>query len=248
MASFLFYSFLSLLSAPFGSVKPASRAAISFTGGKDSVLALHRIKDSGSTVAVLVTFCPPSGTPFRAHPITVIKQQAEALGIPHVVCTINGPDYLASYRQEIARLRKDFSIDALVTGDIMPVCSDFMERAVQTTGVSLVRPLWMQPREEILADMWSRNFDVIISCVNSAKLGLSDEECTESVGKKFSKEWLKKICSKNETVDAAGELGEFHTMVLDCPLFRSKVEVEGICGQDNSYKFLEIESTRLVPK
>ncbi|KAL0093232.1 hypothetical protein F4703DRAFT_1261536 [Phycomyces blakesleeanus] len=248
MASFLLYSFLSLLSTPFGSVKPVSRAAVSFTGGKDSMLALHRIKDSGSTVAVLVTFCPPSGTPFRAHPLTVIKQQAEALGIPHVVCTVDGPDYLASYRSEIVRIGKEFSVDALVTGDIMPVCSDFMERAVQTTGVSLVRPLWMVPRDELLADMWARNFNIIISCVNSTKLGLSDEECAGCIGKQFTKEWLKKLCSKNAKVDAAGELGEFHTMVLDSPLFRYKVEVEGTCGQDSSYLFLQIDSTRLVLK
>ena len=35
---------------------------------------------------------------FLAHPLRVIKLQAQALGLPHVVCPIEGPDYLGSYQ------------------------------------------------------------------------------------------------------------------------------------------------------
>lgn len=35
---------------------------------------------------------------FLAHPLRVIKLQARALGLPHVVCPIEGPDYLGSYQ------------------------------------------------------------------------------------------------------------------------------------------------------
>lgn len=89
--------------------------AVSFTGGKDCCLALHRVVDEGFHVAVLVTFAPPD-KPFRAHPMSIIKQQAQALGISHVICTIEGPHYLESYREKLEELKKVYGIEALVTG------------------------------------------------------------------------------------------------------------------------------------
>lgn len=90
--------------------------AVSFTGGKDCCLALHRVIDEGFKVAVLVTFAPPD-KPFRAHPIAIIKQQAQALGIPHIICTITGPNYLQSYRDKLLELKEEYDIEALVTGN-----------------------------------------------------------------------------------------------------------------------------------
>jgi hypothetical protein len=111
------------------------KAALSFTGGKDCLLALSEIYANPNfktevTVTVLVTFGPPeafledkeeevvaqvdSTEPFTvddekdcrkpkkkksflAHPLRVIKLQARALGLPHVVFPVVGPSYLESY-------------------------------------------------------------------------------------------------------------------------------------------------------
>lgn len=107
------------------------KAALSFTGGKDCLLALLEVNGKPDVeVTVLVTFGPPEaflteeedvaveGTSegdkmetkennpkkektkkkkFLAHPLRIIKMQALALGLSHVVIPIEGPNYLESY-------------------------------------------------------------------------------------------------------------------------------------------------------
>lgn len=77
---------------------------------------------------------------FNTHlqrPYSLQLPQAAALGLPHAVCTVEGPDYEAAYRANIAALKADHGIDALVTGDIVDVCNGFMCRAVAGSGVEL---------------------------------------------------------------------------------------------------------------
>lgn len=87
------------------------RVAVSFTGGKDSTLALtlaQLLRDApdrlvpldddtrqrasalaGMELAMLVTFVPASGQAFKAHPIQWMKAQAEAMGMVHHVVPIS---------------------------------------------------------------------------------------------------------------------------------------------------------------
>jgi diphthamide synthase (EF-2-diphthine--ammonia ligase) len=161
-------------------------AAVSFTGGKDSMLALHLssgyqhhlIPSTAANlltqpsqpphVTLLVTFAPPDSD-FKAHPIPVIKALAEALNIPHVLCEVEPPSYLDSYRQQLRRLHKEQGITHLVTGDILDVAGGFMDKAVDGTNVQLVRPLWQCPRHNVLTALQDLGIRSKISCINTAK-------------------------------------------------------------------------------
>lgn len=228
-------------------------AAISYTGGKDCTLALSRVREQGIAVKVLVTFSPPLTDPksFKAHALNIIEKQAESLGISHTVCIIDGPDYLASYQREIKDLRQTYGIELLVTGDILPVCSNFMERAVIGTGVELMRPLWQQPQQELLEDMWKRGFEILVTCVNLEKI---PEEVLDKVKKDFgvgqslSQEGLNAVSKEKSNISPTGEFGELHTMVLDCPLYKSKIVVTSEIKQEDIFRFLSIESVQLINK
>ncbi|CEP14062.1 hypothetical protein [Parasitella parasitica] len=234
---------------PSGSV-----AAISYTGGKDCTLALHRIREQGIKVVVLVTFSPPLTdlNSFKAHSMDIIKQQAKALDIQHTVCIIDGPDYLASYQTQIKLLSEKYNIDALVTGDILPVCSDFMERAVEGTGVALVRPLWQQDQSELLKEMWDRQFSIIVTCINQLKVRTSVMEKVKDVydvGKPLSQQGLDAVAAINVNISPTGEFGELHTMVLDCPLYKTrKLEIHSEKLVESPYVYLKINSVELVSK
>ncbi|ORX46473.1 adenine nucleotide alpha hydrolases-like protein [Hesseltinella vesiculosa] len=221
-----------------------SVAALSFTGGKDCCLAYHRVMEQGCKVAVLVTFAPKDQR-FKAHPLPVVQQQAKAMGLPHLICTIEGPNYLQSYRDALAQLKNDYGIDTLVTGDILQVCSDFMERACADI-VALVRPLWQQPREQLLTEILD-NFDVLVTCINRQKLPSVTDDM--AVGQRLSKAWLHQFCEKDKA-DQAGEYGEFHTMVLDAPLFtHGRIHITNAQPQkEDHFLFYNVESCRLEPK
>ena len=60
-------------------------AAMLWTGGKDSSMALYEANQNGYCVRCLVTFAPPEPN-FLAHPLSFIKMQAQALALPHYVC------------------------------------------------------------------------------------------------------------------------------------------------------------------
>ena len=75
----------------------AMRAVISWTGGKDSSLALRLCQlDPRFHVVALVVFRPEPAD-FKAHPLEVMRCQAEALGLPLHEAIISGPDYKQSY-------------------------------------------------------------------------------------------------------------------------------------------------------
>lgn len=109
--------------------------------------------------------CTPTltRTPSQRQPI-----QARALGLPHIVMEVSAP-YLESYRDNIARLRTEYGITVLATGDILDVCSSFMPRAAEGTGVLLACPLWAIQRQLLLELVWAYQLQPLVTCVNVAK-------------------------------------------------------------------------------
>lgn len=175
----------------------AGRTAVSFTGGKDCVLAMHLFgadkqfsvaaadtvhqrrvpwtaadtEAARAAMSLLVTFAPPDAN-FKAHPLPIIRLQAKALGLPHMVCVIDPHHAADSYKQQIQQLHQQQGITQLVTGDILDIAGGFMQKAVHGTGVDLVMPLWQQPRQLILGSLLDLSIQAVISCVDTAKYGL----------------------------------------------------------------------------
>ena len=170
------------------------RAAVSFTGGKDSTLTIHLLtmppencdedlksrleKSSGCAVELLVTFLPAGGAAdFKAHPLNVMALQAEAMGIKHITMEVDAP-YLDSYKNNIRRLKDEFGITVLATGDMMDVSQGFMPRAVEGTGVELLTPLWEMDRQKVLDLVWYYKMCPLITCINTKLFGLDTEQAS----------------------------------------------------------------------
>jgi len=221
----------------------SKHTAVSWTGGKDSSLALYEAKLLGYAVTSLVTFAP-NKPEFHAHPLDFMKYQADALGIPHYTLTIEEP-FKESYEKAIHFLRERYGITTLITGDIAEVDGhpNWIRECSAYSGVNVLTPLWGCDRLELLNRLLTYRFKLIFSCVK--KPWFTDDSL---LGRELNKDSLEQLCRINaETgLDPCGENGEYHTIVVDGPLFKRKIRIlKSRPVKMEGYWFLDIMDYRL---
>jgi diphthine-ammonia ligase len=192
-------------------------AAALWTGGKDSALALDLAGKSGFDAETLVTFAPPKPE-FLAHPLPIMRHQAELIGLPHKIITIEEP-YKEAYLQGLKRLM-EHGIEAIITGDIMQPKDhpDLIRECCEEAHLELVRPLWGMPREEIMRRLLEEKYEVMVSM---AKKPWLDEKW---VGRMLTAENVNEL-QKIKGLDLCGENGEYHTIVLYAPMFEKRIKI-----------------------
>jgi diphthine-ammonia ligase len=202
------------------------RAAISFTGGKDCHLTLQRCVDAGITIVCGASFFSPNHT-FHAHRTEWQLQQGKAMKIPIAQCCLtelhtNPSDYQAAYAAAIRQLQQEYNIQLIITGDIdyVGTCTtNFMQQVCMEqacNGVQVLLPLWQQPRKELLEEMIHKyDFDIRLCCVKSPHF---DESW---IGRRLDAATVKELELKvSQGLDLTGENGEYHTMVVNGPMYR----------------------------
>ena len=205
------------------SVKSHSpRSAVLWTGGKDSALALYEAQSAGYFIDRLVTFAPLNPK-FLAHPIAVMRAQAHAIGLPHEVVEITS-DAHAGYRSAFARLRQQDGIAVLITGDIDLVegMPKFVRECCRGLDVEVFMPLWQRNRTELMRKLIDVNFEVIFTLVKQPWF------TADWLGRRIGVESLQELEELHQStgMDACGENGEYHTMVLNGPMFRERLTLE----------------------
>ena len=220
-------------------------AIMLWTGGKDSSLALHEAISSGYQIKCLVTFIPKNPQ-FLAHPLEFLKYQADSLNLPHHSLEINEP-YKDSYVKAINSMKKQYEISTLITGDIAEVNGhpNWIKECCKTSGVEVFTPLWGLDRHEIINKLISYHFKIIFSCVKKPWF------TEEWIGLELNNHSLEKLIKLNaETgLDICGENGEYHTLVLDGPLFKKNIQIESFskCRVD-SLIYIDIKKIFLRDK
>ncbi|WP_421212729.1 hypothetical protein [Aeromonas dhakensis] len=192
-----------------------SRVIVLWSGGKDAMQALCHAREAGHQVVALATFAPPSPR-FLAHPLSQVRRQAAALGLPHLLVTIEAPFDLG-YERALIKLKEEWQLDGVVTGDIDSVAGapNWIRERCRPLGLTVHTPLWQQPREALLADLLARGIVAHLSCVDTRFLP------PEWVGRTLDAATLAELQQLAATLgfDACGEQGEYHTMVTDGPGF-----------------------------
>lgn len=192
------------------------RAAVLWTGGKDSALAFQVSLDLYD-IRRLVCFVPADGRQFYAHPTELMEIQAHKIGVPIEFVPISEP-YKPSYRQQIEAIR-DNGIEVLITGDISTV--DGMPNWIEEVAAGLVevyKPLWKLDRHTILNTLITNKFKVVCS------LAYKKHFETTIAGRSLDAKLISEL--KQLPIDVCGEQGEYHTWVLDAPFFKESVQLE----------------------
>ncbi len=194
------------------------RALCSFSGGKDSCLALWRAQRQGIDVRTLLVMFEEGGERSRSHaiPLPLIQQQAAALQLDLVTRNASWKTYEEVFIATLKELRVA-GHEVAVFGDIdLQAHRDWEEKVCAAAGVTPMLPLWHEDRRSLAREVLDAGFKAIVVCVDSRHLG--DEFCGRPYDAAF-------IASLPATVDACGENGEFHTFVYDGPNFSTPVPV-----------------------
>lgn len=192
----------------------------SWSGGKDSCFALMKAKDQGYTPKVLLNVLNEDGQISRSHgiPSNVLNAQGKAAGLPIHLIQSSWNDYEKNFTSALEYLKNSYAIDAAVFGDIdLQPHRDWEEMVCSKAGLKAILPLWQQDREQLVLQMLNSGIKtMIVSC---------NEKMSEYfIGKMLDEALINEL--KAIDVDVCGENGEFHTLVLDCPLFSFPVNVE----------------------
>jgi len=198
------------------------RLACLFSGGKDSTYALYLILKEGHDVKYLVSVFPESSESYMFHypMIERTKEQAESIGIKHVIVRTKGEK-----EKELDDLKKalgKLDIDGLFSGAIASTYQKSrIDRIAKELGIVSLAPLWHKDQESLLKEQIDAGFEIIITHV--AAEGLDRSWVGRRIDYKAFEE-LKKIRDKHK-INISGEGGEFETLVLNCPLFSHPLKV-----------------------
>lgn len=223
-------------------VAAVQNAAMLWTGGKDSALAMYEAGQNGYSIRCLVTFAPPEPD-FLAHPLGFIKMQARALALPHYVLTVN-PPFEKSYEAGLRRLRDEMCIACVITGDIAEVGGNpnWIRERSRPVGMNVHTPLWGRDRGVLMQQLLDLEFKVRFSCVNTRRLDKS------WIGRELDASALAELSAigRQTGLDLCGEEGEYHTLVVDGPQFSSGISIRSYSRRTaNSLAYMEIHGLEL---
>lgn len=199
----------------------SSPALVSWSGGKDSCLALWRARQAGIPIRRLVTAMDEAGTGARSHgvPPALLTAQAGALGADMRFYRTSWKTYEEKFIAVLRAARAD-GITQAIFGDIdLAAHREWEEKVCAQAGLHACLPLWNERRELLVDEFLSLGFKALVVCVNGDHLG--EEFC----GREFDASF---IADLPPGVDACGENGEFHTFVYDGPAFARPVAFERV--------------------
>jgi uncharacterized protein (TIGR00290 family) len=193
------------------------RAAISWSAGKDSCLALLRARAQGWQVDDFFTMCEPDGlSKSHALPPELIDAQVAALGGRWQAVAVPPGGYAAAFDATLAALAAQ-DVQAVVFGDIdLLAHRDWLTPACARAGLQALFPLWGEPRAALAQEVIARGIRARLVCIDERWLDAS------FCGAAYDTALLQRLPAG---VCPAGEGGEFHTMVLDGPGFAAPLQV-----------------------
>lgn len=193
--------------------------AVSFSGGKDSMLALDRARRLGLHVERLVTLYDEASERVRFHavPIPVMRAQAKALGIPVSLHPTTPETFESAFLAALAELR-DEGIAGMIFGNIhLADVRAWYEERVQGADLEHIEPLWGEPPALLVHEVLARGYTAVLTCIEEPKADASwlGQPLTEGLVAAFER------CG----IDPCGEYGEYHTLVTNGPLFSAPLAV-----------------------
>jgi uncharacterized protein (TIGR00290 family) len=197
------------------------RVLVSWSGGKDSALALYETLNAGRyEVVALLTTVTQDYDRISMHGVrsSLLKQQTESLGIKSEVVFItkdaSNEEYELAMGKALAAYRRE-GVTSVVFGDIfLQDLRKYREEKLSVANMGAVFPIWNINTTELARKFIAAGFKAVATCVDTEALG------KEFVGREINERFLSEL---PESVDPCGENGEYHSFVYDGPIFKKPI-------------------------
>jgi uncharacterized protein (TIGR00290 family) len=198
-------------------VNAGGHVVFSFSGGKDSVLALERLRSAVPPVSVtLLTSVTRAYGRVSIHGLRhrLLRTQARALGVPLELLVLPPVCPNALYEERFGRRLERHAargVRAVAFGDLfLADLRAYRERLVRAHGLTALFPLWGEETRGLARGFLAAGYRAVVVAVDTTRLGAN------AVGREYDAEFLAAL---PPYVDPCGENGEFHTFVYDGPGF-----------------------------
>lgn len=192
---------------------------VSWSAGKDCYLALLKAQEDGLEPAALVTFVQKEGRSMsHGLPRKILTRQAEALGIPVILEPVTWTSYEKGFQRVTEELwQKGFT--GGVFGDInLKEHRQWVEDACSWSAINCYLPLWGMDEEAVVSELLERGARLLIVALRGDLLA------RKWLGRMLNEEFIQEL--KDKDLSPCGESGEYHTLVVNGPLFKQKLEVD----------------------
>lgn len=211
----------------------------SWSGGKDSALALHALLQNPAWEVVgLLTSVAAEYRRVSHHGVRVelLEQQADSIGLPLDILwlpTGSVPCTNAQYEQLVGERLENYVRRGVLHvghGDIfLEDLRAYRERNLARLGMTGVFPIWKRDTRELVRTFEEQGFKAILCCVEGAKLS------GDFVGRELNQRLVADLPSG---IDPCGENGEYHSFVYAGPIFQRPVAFEvgiTVCRDNRHY-------------
>jgi diphthine-ammonia ligase len=192
----------------------------SWSGGKDSTLAVARALEKGVKVTGIANFISDDYKRVRFHGTRaeLIGHQAELAGFrlyqSETSATGYEDDFKAAVRERVAE-----GYAGMVFGDIyLDEHRQWVERVCAEVGIEPLEPLWGEPTVKLITEFVERGFKAVIVS------GMKEHLDRRWIGRTVDMEFIEYMKGR-PGADPCGERGEFHTFVTGGPIFRGNIEI-----------------------
>jgi uncharacterized protein (TIGR00290 family) len=187
----------------------------------------------GFVPKVLLNMMNENGKVSRSHglPLFILNQQAQKMQLPMEAVPATWGDYEAKFVGVLKMLKAKYDLQVAVFGDIdLQPHKDWEDKVCEAASLKAILPLWQQDRIVLVNQMLDNG---IVTMIVSCNMAMGESY----LGKILTKELAQELHEKG--IDPCGENGEFHTLVINCPLFSEAIDLPKFTTKTyNDYCFI----------
>ena len=203
-----------------------SKLGVLWSSGKDSAYAAYLMQSHNYDISCLLTMKSKNQDSYMFHTpgIEISTLQAEAMELPILIQETEGHEEseLEDLFLLLQRAKEQYHINGIVTGALFSQYQrERIEKVADRAGLTVFSPLWHKNQEQEMRELLQQGFNILFTSVAAEGLDAS------WLGRLITERDVDKLVSLNIShgINIAGEGGEFESLVLDCPLFKRRIEL-----------------------